>query len=270
MQAHLDAALEAASAAARLISDRADTLGAVKTKSTDKDLVTQVDIDAGAAAVRAIAARFEGVRFVVEEREVYDLAGVAEGALTDDEVWVVDPLDGTTSFVHGFPFYSVSIALLRAGEPVVGVVHNVPADEVFSATVGSGATLGARTVSCSGEGDLDRALLLTGFPYDRTVTLDRQLAVFGTLMRRIHGVRRDGSAALDLCHVAAGRADGFWEFGLMPWDMAAGVLLAREGGAVVTDMGGRPWTVGTRDVVVAGPDLHPTLLDAVRAADPGR
>jgi myo-inositol-1(or 4)-monophosphatase len=266
MPSMLDIARQAALAGGEVLSARIDSLGAVRTKSSATDLVTDVDVASGVAVVRAIAAHAGRARFVVEEPEVYALAGVEQGALTDAEVWVVDPLDGTTSYVHGYPCYSVSVALLRDGRPVVGAVYNAATNEMTAAAEGAGATLDGRAIRCSDADTIATSLLITGFPYDRTAPLDRQLAVFTRLLRSVHGVRRDGSAAVDCCHVAAGRADGFWEFALKPWDTAAGVVVLREAGAVVTDMAGCAWTVETADHVAAGPRLHPVLLDAVAAA----
>jgi myo-inositol-1(or 4)-monophosphatase len=266
MRSMLDIARGGAIAGGAVLSSRVSSLGVVRTKSSANDLVTEVDIASGVAVVRAIAAEIPHARFVVEEPEVYALAGVQQGSLSDSEVWVVDPLDGTTSYVHGYPCYSVSVAHLQDGQPTAGAVFNAAAGEMTSAALGEGATLDGRTVTCSDAETIETSLLITGFPYDRTVTLDRQLAVFTRLLRRVHGVRRDGSAAIDCCHVATGRADGFWEFALKPWDTAAGVVILREAGAVVTDMEGDAWTVDTADHVAAGPRLHPVLLEAIAAA----
>lgn len=266
MPSMLDIARRAALAGGEVLFRQAGSLGAVRTKSSATDLVTQVDIASGVAVVRAIAVEAPGARFVVEEPEVHALAGVEQGSLTDAEVWVIDPLDGTTSYVHGYPCYSVSVAMLRDGRPVAGAVYNASAREMTSAAEGEGATLDGRAIRCSDVETIATSLLITGFPYDRTVTLDRQLAVFTRLLRTVQGVRRDGSAAVDCCHVAAGRADGFWEFALKPWDTAAGVVVLRESGAVVTDMAGAAWSVETADHVAAGPRLHPVLLEAVTAA----
>jgi myo-inositol-1(or 4)-monophosphatase len=262
----LDIAREAALAGGAVLRARAGHVGAVRTKSSASDLVTEVDIASGVAVARAITAHQPGARFVIEEPEVYARAGVNQGAVDDAEVWVVDPLDGTTSYVHEFPAYSVSVALLRDGRPVAGAVYNAASREMSAAANGEGASLDGRPIRCSDAASVAEALLITGFPYDRTVTLDRQLAVFTRLLRSVHGIRRDGSAAIDCCHVAAGRADGFWEFALRPWDTAAGVVILREAGAVVTDMSGAPWTPATADHVAAGPRLHPALLEAIAAA----
>ncbi len=262
----LNTACAAALAGGAILTSRAGDLGTVRTKSSASDLVTEVDVAAGVAVVRCIAAAVSDARFVVEEPEVCGIAGVPCGDLGDDEVWVVDPLDGTTSYVHGFPCYSVSVALLRHGEPVVGAVYNAAADELNAAAKGRGATLDGTPINVTRAAAVEEALLITGFPYDRGLTLDRQLAVFGSLARRVQGMRRDGSAAIDCCHVAAGRADGFWEFALQPWDTAAGALIASEAGASVTDLRGKPWSARTSGILVANPALHAVLLAAITDA----
>lgn len=256
-------AKNAALAGAQVLREHAGRIESVRTKSSASDLVTEVDIASGAAVVRAIAAALPGARFVVEEPESYELAGVEPGSLDDPEVWVIDPLDGTTSYVHGYPCYSVSVALLREGSPVVGAVYNAASGEMNAAAVGEGATLDGRAMRVTDASAIEHSLLVTGFPYDRTVTLDRQLAVFTRMVRRVHGIRRDGSAAVDCCHVAAGRADAFWEFALKPWDTAAGALIAIEAGALVTDFAGRPWTSAATDTLVANPVLHGVMLEAI-------
>jgi myo-inositol-1(or 4)-monophosphatase len=261
----LDLARNAASAGAAVIAQRRGSVGPVRTKSSSSDLVTDVDVASGVAVVRTIAEALPPARFVVEEAEVYDLAGVAQGDTHDAEVWVIDPLDGTTSYVHGFPCYSVSVALVRDGKPAVAAVFNVPAGEMFSAEAGGGATLDGSPIHCSAAETIETSLLVTGFPYDRGATLDRQLAIFDRAVRLVHGIRRDGSAAIDCCHVAAGRADGFWELALKPWDTAAGVLIAAEAGAVVTDLRGDAWTIDTADHLMAGPELHPVLVEFIGA-----
>lgn len=253
----------AARAGADVLRRQAGRVTGLRTKSGSQDLVSAADVASGVAIVTAIASAAPGARFVVEEPEVYDLAGVARGDLGDDEVWVIDPLDGTTSFVHTYPCWSVSIACLRGGFPVAAAVYNVPADELYSAARGAGATLNGAPLACAGSATLEGALLGTGFPYDRGEPLDRQLQILARLLRPAHDVRRDGSAAVDLCHVAANRTDGFWETALRPWDMAAGVLVVQEAGGVATALDGGPWTTQTCDVLAANPALHAVLRDAV-------
>jgi len=264
VNALLELTIAAARAGGAAIRAREGDLGTVRSKSTVVDLVTDADVASGAAVVRTIAEAMPDARFVVEEREVYDVTGVAKGALGDQAVWVVDPLDGTTSYVHGYPCYSVSVALLEHGQPVTGAVYDVPADRLISAASGEGARADGVPLRCGKVATIAEALIITGFPYDRTRLLDRQLAVFAEVMRTVHGIRRDGSAAIDLCRVAASQADAFWEFGLQPWDTAAGVLALRESGAVVTDHAGAEWTTATRDVCAANPTLHAELLELIQ------
>lgn len=256
-------AIEGASAGGAVLRANAGRIADVRTKSSSTDLVTNVDIASGVAVVRAIADRLPSARFVVEEPEVCGLGGVCAGTLEDDEVWVIDPLDGTTSYVHGYPCYSVSVALLREGRPVAAAVYDAARDLMNAAALGEGATRDGTALRCTGRDSIASSLLVTGFPYDRGLPLSRQLAVLVHIMRTVQGLRRDGSAALDCCHVAAGAADGFWEFALKPWDTAGGALIASEAGALVTDMRGRAWTPRTADIVVANPALHPVLLAAI-------
>jgi myo-inositol-1(or 4)-monophosphatase len=259
--------LETATAAARagyaVVRDHAGRIESVRTKSSGVDLVTDVDVASGVAVVAAIREALPDARFVVEEPEVYELIGAPQGTLDDPEVWVIDPLDGTTSFVHGYPCYSVSVACLRSGVPVAGAVLNAATGELFTAEAGEGAFLDGRPIRCTDIDEIPRALLATGFPYERTTTLDRQLRIFSAVIRIAHDIRRDGSAAVDCCEASCGRVDGFWEISLRPWDMAAGVCILRESGARVTDTAGRDWTPQTTDIVAANPTLHQRLLDLI-------
>lgn len=270
MTSALDMARAAAHAAGEVIRARATDIGAVRSKASATDFVTESDIAAGVAAVRSIIATDPRARIIVEEPEVHAETGIEPADPTDDEVWVIDPIDGTTSFVHGFPAYSVSVALLKEGVPVIGAVYGVPLDEMFSAQAGAGATRNGAPISVSSARTVPEALLVTGFPYDRGEPLDRQLRVLSAMLRRpVHGIRRDGTAALDLCHVAMGRADGYWEYTLKLWDQAAGVLICTEAGARVTAVDGSPWTHEVADICVANPTLHADMLDVIRTAESG-
>jgi len=264
VQKLLETAITAARAGGLVLKSRCADMGAVRSKSASSDLVTDTDIASGVAVVGAIAERLAGARFICEEEEVYDLAGVARGIIDEGEVWVVDPLDGTTSFVHSYPCYSVSVACLHDGEPVAGAVYNAALGEMNSGAVGLGARRDDSPLTVTRTPTVDQALLVTGFPYDRTLPLDRALAVLGTFLRNpVHGIRRDGSAAIDCCHVAGSRADGFWEFHLKPWDVAAGIVIAREAGAVATDTDGTPWTPSADGICLANPVLHAQMLDVI-------
>ena len=264
----LDLATAAARKAGAYLAPHAGAPGSTGTKSSNVDMVTEYDIGSGALIAAELMAGDPDTPLLVEEPEVYGLTGAREGTLDDEVVWVVDPIDGTTSFIHGWPAYSVSIARVERGRVVLGVVYNVPMDELFAAETGRGATRNGEPISASDSDSIDRALLVTGFPYDRGQPLTRQLTVLNALLRSVHGIRRDGTAALDCCHVACGRADGFWEYALKPWDTNAGMLVAIEAGAVASSVSGEPWTPATADVIVAAPDLHPVLLKAIRSVDP--
>ena len=264
MQTLLDTAVSAARKGGAIIESRVADMGEVRSKSASSDLVTDTDVASGVAVCRAIAERLGGARFVCEEEEVYDLAGVARGDLYDDEVWVVDPLDGTTSFVHAYPCYSVSVACMHGGQPVAGAVYNAALHEVNAAALGLGATRDGIPLHVTDAEKVDMALLITGFPYDRALPMDRAIAVLGAFLRNpVHGIRRDGSAAIDCCHVAGARADGFWEFHLKPWDVAAGIVIMREAGAEVTDHDGTPWTPSADGICCANPTLQAEMLEVI-------
>ncbi len=266
MSEPLDVARIAALAGGDVLRSHLGRVRQIRTKTSSADLVTEVDVASGVAVVRAIAEARSEARFIVEEPEVYELAAIEPGDPHASEVWVVDPLDGTTSYVHGYPCYSVSIAMLRDGVAQVGAVYNVASGEMNVAARGAGATRDGRPLRAGRSHTIEDSLLVTGFPYDRGRLLDRQLSVFDRLVHRVHGVRRDGSAAIDCCHVAAGSADGFWEFALKVWDTAAGALIAQEAGALVTDFTGAPWSPETTDTLAANPALHPILLEAIAEA----
>lgn len=178
--------------------------------------------------------------------------------------WVVDPLDGTTNFAHGYPFFCCSVALLKDERPVAGAVFDPNRNELFSAEKGEGAHLNGKRIRVSSVASLDRALLATGFAYfvrENQYNLDN----FKRFVLKAQGVRRDGSAALNLSYVAAGRFDGMWERGPQAWDMAAGVLLIQEAGGVVTDITGGPWRVDGQNLLVSNGRIHAQMLEILQA-----
>ena len=254
LDAYLSTAIRAAREAARIqLAERESDLQ-ITVKSTDIDLVTRVDALCE-ESIRRIIASEHPTHVVIGE----ELGQEAEGHFR----WIVDPLDGTVNYAHGFPFYCVSIALEIAGEVVVGVVYDGERDELFTAVKGRGAFLNGRPVAVSDTTGIRAALLGTGFAY----TEDRQklnLEVFARVLPQVQAIRRPGAAALDLCYVACGRLDGFWEFGLNPWDAAAGWLLIREAGGTVTGHGGAPYRLGELILVASNGHLHVKLLDTLR------
>lgn len=219
------------------------------------DLVTEYDKRSEHLIVDAIRRRFPDHTVLAEEGTT--------GGSDPRHRWVIDPLDGTTNFAHGYPICCVSVAYEHQGELAVGVVYDPFRDELFQAVRGQGARLNTAPLRVSSTPDLAHALLATGFPYDRS-TLDPVLEHWGRLVRRSQAVRRDGAAALNLSYVAAGRFDGFWEATLQAWDAAAGVLIVREAGGIVTDYHGASWTLQERAIVAAnGAALLQELLTAL-------
>jgi myo-inositol-1(or 4)-monophosphatase len=218
------------------------------------DFASDVDRDSERAIIQLVRERHPGARMVGEEMSpeaASDLSGLT---------FVADPLDGTTNFLHGYPWYAVSVAAVIDGTPRAGAVLNVPTGELFTATQGGGARRAGDPMSVSTLSDPGRALIGTGFPFKNPDLVAPYLGPFGEITRRTAGVRRAGAAALDLADVACGRFDGFWELVLAPWDVAAGLLLVREAGGVASDLHGRPAPVGFGPVVAGNPHMHAWLL----------
>ena len=220
------------------------------------DLVTQVDRDCEGAILRILRARFPEHDIVTEET---DLERTGSG-----QVWYVDPLDGTTNFAHGYPFFCASVALTIDGAVVAGAVYDPVKDELFTAERGGGARLNGHPLHVSSESELLRSLLVTGFPYDVRADLAANLRLFNRFMGYARGIRRDGAAALDLCYLAAGRIDGFWEERLHPWDMMAGLLLIEEAGGRVSRFDGSPVGLGADEVLASNGVLHPAMMSVIR------
>ena len=211
------------------------------------DLVTEVDL-AAEQAIRSVLQRLSpGVPILAEE---------GGGAWQQGTRWIVDPLDGTTNFVHRLPHFAVSIALERDGALLAGCVLDACRDELWTAVHGQGARLDGRPIRVSATRDLDRALLATGFPYDRRTRAVAYLAAFQAFMERCQGIRRAGAAALDLAWLAGGRLDGFWEVGLAAWDVAAGALLVTEAGGCISDLRGEPLRLEHPDVLASNTAIH--------------
>ena len=253
----LEVAIEAAAEAAAHIR-RAWTAGGIsfKTKSTEIDLVTVVDQEAEDIVSGRLRAAFPGDRLVLEE-------GGEQGD-PGPRCWYVDPLDGTTNFAHGFPHFAVTVALEEAGETVVGVVHDVIRDECYAARRGGGATVDGVTLAVSRTEGLDRALLATGFPYDRRENPDNNLREAAAFWTTARGIRRPGAASLDLASVARGWFDGYWEMRLNPWDVAAGALLVEEAGGRVTDYSGGPMDPGGGEYVASNGQIHDEMLEVIQ------
>ena len=260
----LNIAVRAARRAGEVIARSIPRLDSIEIHAKERhDYVTEVDRAAEQEIIGIIRRHYPDHAVLAEE----------SGASGSSETrWIIDPLDGTTNFLHGFPVYAVSIACEIRGRLEVGVVYDVLRQELFTATRGVGAQLDSRRIRVSKRRGLEGALLATGFPFRATDDLDSYLEMLRLVMPQVAGVRRAGSAAIDLAYVAAGRVDGFWELGLKPWDTAAGALLIIEAGGLICSLNGEPYEHG--GAICAGtPHIHAELLAAfaplVTAPAPG-
>jgi myo-inositol-1(or 4)-monophosphatase len=249
----LNIAVRAARRAGEVIARSMPKLESIEIHAKDRhDYVTEVDRAAEQEIIGIIRHHYPAHAILAEE----------SGASGDDETrWIIDPLDGTTNFLHGFPVFAVSIACEVRGRLEVATVYDVLRQELFTATRGVGAQLDTRRIRVSKRRTLDGALLATGFPFRANADLESYLEMLRVVMPQAAGVRRPGSAALDLAYVAAGRVDGFWELGLKPWDTAAGALLITEAGGHISRLNGELYQHG-EDVCAGTPRVHTALLAA--------
>jgi myo-inositol-1(or 4)-monophosphatase len=260
LQDWLKIALEAAYGAGEILKRHWGKLSGVSEKSHPGDLVTIADLESEKLIVDLLHNHYPNHSILAEE------SGVQFVSKYPDEnafIWAIDPLDGTTNYTHNFPMVCVSIALLYQQKPVVAVVYNPIVNELFYATQGQGAFLNGAPICVSKVSEVSRSLLATGFAYDRCVNPDNNLPEFCKLTLISQGVRRMGSAALDLAYVAAGRLDGYWERGLQPWDMAAGALLVEEAGGVVTDHDQCPFQIYSGRILAANGILNSAFSEAL-------
>jgi len=245
----------AAREAGALLREMLGTHISIRSKGVRSNLVTEADTQSEALIRKLIAQEFPDDALLGEE------GGAKAGSGTGR--WIVDPLDGTTNFAHGYPFFAVSIALETRGERTLGVVYDPLRDECFAAARGRGAWLNGVPIRVSRVETLARALAATGFPYDVHERPEDTLAVFAPFLSRVQGIRRDGSAALNLAYVACGRFDVFWESKLHAWDVAAAALLVEEAGGRVTDFAGGPMPVDAFEVAASNTVLHAELLSVL-------
>ncbi|RPH58697.1 MAG: inositol monophosphatase [Chloroflexi bacterium] len=221
------------------------------------DLVTEVDHQSEAFLIGEIQRLFPGHQIMAEE------SGSLDGH--DEHLWLIDPLDGTVNYAHGVPFFCTSIGYAHKGQVALGAIYDPMRDELFTAERGKGSWVNGRPLKTAQAGELIKSLLVTGFPYDTWTAKRNNFDYFVKLSKLTQGVRRLGSAAIDLCYVAAGRLDGFWELSLNPWDVAAGGLVAEEAGATVTNVdGGADYVTRPVSVLAANPVLHAKLLAELR------
>ena len=258
MKLLLDTAEHAARQAGRYIMGSISDLGQVDEKGR-ADLVTSVDRGSEEIIIGEIRQKHPDHAILAEES--------GEKSARSDFRWVIDPIDGTTNFVHGYPFFCVSIAVQKKEETMAAVVFDPFHDEMFSAIRNEGAFLNKKALSVSQTPLLSSALLATGFPYRNGSTWQQSMALFRNFYSRTHGVRRDGAAALDLCYVAAGRFDGFWEYDLNPWDVAAGILIVQEAGGTVTDFLGKASAITDKQILATNGKIHEEMLGLIQTPD---
>lgn len=251
----LEVAVEAARKGGAIIAEAMDLPKNVAYK-TEVDLVTETDKKSEAAIVECLRKYFPQHAIVAEE------GGISGPDFAAKYKWYVDPLDGTTNFAHGYPVFAVSIGLFENGQPLVAAICNPVTRDIFTATRGGGAYRNEKRIHVSKVEKLAKSLVATGFPTHKRVQ-NPNIHYYWEFTLRSHGVRRAGAAALDLCSVACGHFDGFWEFGLKPWDTAAGTLLVQEAGGVVSDFAGRPYTPGGPQILASNGLVHEEMRELV-------
>ncbi|HEU5431689.1 MAG TPA: inositol monophosphatase family protein [Thermomicrobiales bacterium] len=256
-------AVDIARDAGAILRDRFDRPHDIQFKAA-VDMVTEADRASEALIAERLRARYPTHRLLGEE----GARGAAESEAASPYRWVVDPLDGTTNFAHGMPGFAVSIGLEYEGTPIVGVVFDPIHDELYVARQGGGATLNGTQLQVSAVPDLLRSLLATGFSYD-LAKRPTQAEIWLAFLTRVQAIRQTGSSALNLCSVAAGRLDGYWEDAVSPWDVAAGVLMVREAGGAVSRYGGEPFASDDGNLVASNGLIHQAMLAVLGATTPG-
>lgn len=253
----LQLAMEAALEAGRFLKMSVGKIKQIERKQgQETNLVTEIDKKSEEIIISKIKRRFPHHDFLAEESGSHQKKS--------EYRWVIDPLDGTTNFTHGLPIFSVSIALEKNNELMLGVIYDPTLDEMFTAEKGKGALVNNKRLKVSTTSKLIESLLVTGFPYTIKSNPDNAIQHFTNFLMASQAVRRLGSAALDLCYVAAGRFDGFWEVSLNPWDMAAGVLIAEEAGGRFTDFRGFPTTIYNKELLVSNGILHEQMIEVLK------
>lgn len=257
MKSRMDAAVAAALASGRFLKRRLGKATKVYYKG-GIDLVTEMDQRSEEMIIAAIKGDFPQDGFIAEEGDRQEGSSGYQ--------WIIDPLDGTTNYAHGYPCFTVSIALEKEGEIILGVVYNPILNELFRGEKGKGAFRNNRRITVSSTGELAKSLLATGFPYDVQEDPVNNLRHFSGFLLKAQAIRRAGSAALDLCYVAAGIFDGFWELKLNPWDVAAGSLLLTEAGGMVTDFKGGPWDHYSKEILASNGAIHAQMVSVLNCS----
>ena len=258
LQIFLDVATESVLAAGAVLTERWGKLNNIQEKGRPGDLVTEADKLAEAEVLKVINRHLPDHQILAEESG-------ALGNSKSEYLWAIDPLDGTTNYAHGFPIATTSVGLLIDGIPSVGAVYNPFSNELFRAAKGLGATCNRRPIQVSRTAELSKSLLITGFAYDRRETTDNNYAEFCHLTHLTQGVRRLGCASMDLAGVACGRLDGYWERGIQPWDMAAGIVILEEAGGKVTAYDGSPLDIDSGRILATNGLIHDSLSQALLA-----
>ena len=259
MNPFLNTAFKAARKAGHLMIRAAGNLDSVKTDSKAfNDFVSDVDRSSEAILVEALKEAYPHHKITTEESG-------SHGKAAAEYEWIIDPLDGTTNYLHGHPQYAISIALLHKGVPQEALVYAPERNDVFMASRGQGALLNDRRIRVSNRIEMNRCLIGTGFPVVDQSMMDKYLAILKDFLAKTAGARREGAASLDLCAVACGRLDGFFEFNLKPWDIAAGALIVKEAGGIVTDMTGDEGWLESGDIVAANPKVLAQMLKVIAA-----
>lgn len=257
----LDMATEAALAAGAVLEHYWGNLESIEEKGRSGDLVTEADRAAEKVVLEVLGRHLPSSHSILAEESGGD-------ALTSPYLWAIDPLDGTTNYAHQYPFCAVSIGLLVEGQSQLGVVYNPILKQLFRAAKGLGATLNRRPIRVSETSQLPNSLLVTGFAYDRRERIDNNYAEFCHFTHLTQGVRRGGSAAIDLAYVACGRLDGYWERGLSPWDLAAGVTLVEAAGGQVSAYNGELFDIGSGRILASNGHLHAAMVEVLERVEP--
>jgi myo-inositol-1(or 4)-monophosphatase len=256
LQIFLDVATASVMAAGAVLKERWGKLNDIQEKGRPGDLVTEADKLAEAEVLKVLKRHLPDHQILAEESG-------ALGNTNSEYLWAIDPLDGTTNYAHGLPLAATSVGLMINGVPSVGAVYNPFSDELFQAATGLGATCNRRPIRVSATKELSKSLLITGFAYDRRETNDNNYAEFCHLTHLTQGVRRLGCASMDLAGVACGRLDGYWERGIQPWDMAAGIVILREAGGKVTAYDGSPLDIASGRILATNSLIHTELSKAL-------
>jgi myo-inositol-1(or 4)-monophosphatase len=256
LQIFLDVATESVMAAGAVLKERWGKLNDIQEKGRPGDLVTEADKLAEAEVLKVLKRHLPDHQILAEESG-------ALGNADSKYLWAIDPLDGTTNYAHGLPLVATSVGLMINGVPSVGAIYNPFSDELFQAATGLGATCNRRAIAVSATKELSKSLLITGFAYDRRETKDNNYAEFCHLTHLTQGVRRLGCASMDLAGVACGRLDGYWERGIQPWDMAAGIVILREAGGKVTAYDSSPLDITSGRILATNGLIHAELSKAL-------